>query len=114
MISKPLDELDVQRLAERPLVTKLRGRITNLSAGGCALVVQQSIPGQVLLRIVVELDDWEPFDLFARIVATTPISGGRTFVRTSFVAIDDEKRDKIARYIMRRQQRLSEAHESEH
>ncbi len=114
VISKPLDELDVQRLAERPLVTKLRGRITNLSAGGCALVVQQSIPGQVLLRIVVELDDWEPFDLFARIVATTPISGGRTFVRTSFVAIDDEKRDKIARYIMRRQQRLSEAHESEH
>jgi c-di-GMP-binding flagellar brake protein YcgR len=113
VISKPQEEQDVSKLAERPLVTKLRGRITNLSAGGCALVVQQSIPGQVLLRIVIELDDWEPFDVFARVVSASPISGGRSFVRTSFLGIDDETRDKIARYIMRRQQHLAEAHEPE-
>ncbi len=92
-------------------MTKLRGRITNLSAGGCALVVQQPIPIQVLLRITVELDDWEPFDVFARVIATTPISGGRSFVRASFVAVDDEMRDKIARYIIRRQQRLADDNE---
>lgn len=115
VISKaPDEEEDVERLAERPLVTKLRGRITNLSAGGCALVVQQPLPTQVLLRIVIELDDLEPFDVFARIVSASPISGGRSFVRTSFVGIDDETRDKIARYIMRRQQNLSEAHESDY
>lgn len=114
VISKPPEEEDVERLAERPLVTKLRGRITNLSAGGCALVVQQPLPAQVLLRIVIELDDLEPFDMFARIVSTSPISGGRSFVRTSFVGLDDETRDKIARYIMRRQQNLSEAHESDY
>ncbi|HOD50668.1 MAG TPA: PilZ domain-containing protein [Candidatus Hydrogenedentes bacterium] len=114
VISKPLDDQELERLAERPLVTKLRGRITNLSAGGCALVVQQPIPGQVLLRIALELDDQEPFDIFARIVSTLPISGGRSFVRASFVATDDETRDKIARYIIRRQQNLSEAHEPEH
>jgi c-di-GMP-binding flagellar brake protein YcgR len=113
VISKPPDDEDVERLKERPLVTKLRGRITNLSAGGCALVLQQSIPGQVLLRIVIELDDLEPFEVFADIVSTSPISGGRSFVRTSFVGIDDDTRDKIARYITRRQQNLSEAHESE-
>ncbi len=113
VINKPLEDQDLDRLAERPLVTKLRGRITNLSAGGCALVVQQAIPAQVLLRIVIELDDWEPFDVFARVVATAPISGGRSFVRASFVAIDDEMRDKIARYIIRRQQRLADAHEPE-
>ncbi|MFO7976707.1 MAG: PilZ domain-containing protein [Candidatus Hydrogenedentota bacterium] len=108
------EEEDVALLAERPVVTRLRGRITNLSAGGCALVVQQALPAQVLLRIVIELDDLEPFDVFARIVSTSPISGGRSFVRTSFIGIDDETRDKIARYIMRRQQHLSEAHESEY
>ncbi len=113
VISKPLEEQDPERLAERPLVTKLRGRITNLSAGGCALVVQQPVPVQVLLRIVIELDDLEPFDVFARVVSTSPISGGRSFVRVSFMSIDDETRDKIARYIIRRQQHLAEAHESE-
>ena len=77
------------------------------------MALQQAIPAQVLLRIVIELDDWEPFDVFARVVATAPISGGRSFVRASFVAIDDEMRDKIARYIIRRQQRLADAHEPE-
>jgi c-di-GMP-binding flagellar brake protein YcgR len=114
VISKPLNDEDLEKLQERPLVTKLRGRITNLSAGGCALVVQQPVPGQVLLRIVVELDDMEPFDVFARVVSTAPISGGRSLVRASFVAIDDETRDRIARYIMRRQQHLAEADELEH
>ncbi|MGI6458837.1 MAG: PilZ domain-containing protein [Candidatus Hydrogenedentales bacterium] len=111
VLNKPLEDQQFDRLAERPLVTKLRGRITNLSAGGCALVVQQPIPIQVLLRITVELDDWEPFDVFARVIATAPISGGRSFVRASFVAVDDEMRDKIARYIIRRQQRLADDNE---
>jgi hypothetical protein len=34
-------------------------------------------------------------------------------VRASFVAVDDEMRDKIARYIIRRQQRLADDDEAD-
>lgn len=95
---------DYSDIRDRRAVTRLRGRITSLSAGGFALVLPQAAPKQVLLRITLELPSEDPFDAEARIVSTSGISGGRYLVRAAFVGMAEETQDKIARYVMRRQQ----------
>ncbi|HIJ65726.1 MAG TPA: hypothetical protein HPP77_07210 [Candidatus Hydrogenedentes bacterium] len=103
VVNAPVDD-DVENVAERPIITKLRGRVTSLSAGGFALVVQQPLPKQVLLRVTLELPGESPLDMNARIVSTAPISGGRHLIRASYVAATEEQRDVIARYVLQRQQ----------
>lgn len=95
---------DIDELGERRIVTRIRGRTTNLSAGGMAVVLQQPVPRQVLLRFMLELDETPPFPVFARIVATSSLSGGRCLVRATFVAVSSEDLDQIERYVMRCQQ----------
>ena len=90
--------------SDRHAVTKMRGRITSISAGGCALVMQQPVSKRVLLRISLELPAEEPLPLEARIVATSPISGGRHLIRATFVGLDDTRRDRVAKYVLHRQQ----------
>lgn len=102
---------NMDNASDRHAVTKLRGRITSISAGGCALVVQQPISKQVLLRISLDLPAEEPVPLEARIVATSPISGGRHLVRASFVGLDDTRRDRIAKYVLHRQQHALSEHQ---
>ncbi len=96
---------------ERHVVTKLRGRITNISAGGLAMVVPQAIPAQVLLRVTLEFDllGAESVTVDAKMVASTPLSGGRYLIRATFFGVDDETRDIVARYVMHRQQSFLEA-----
>lgn len=103
VLSRPVDGA-LGDLEERRVVTRVRARVTNLSAGGCALLVQHPLPTQVLLRIPLELGDLEPLEVTAEIVAMAPIAGGRNLVRTTFVAVSDETRDMIARYVIRQQQ----------
>lgn len=102
---------NVENLALRPIISKLRGRITSLSAGGIALVIQQTLPKQVILRVMLDLPDSEPVELHARVVSYAHISGERCFIRATFVGIGDETRDKIARYVLRRQQPLRDTEE---
>jgi len=94
----------IDELEERRIVTRIRGRTTNLSAGGMAVVLQQPVPKQVFLRLMLELDETPPFPVFARIVATGSLSGGRCLVRATFVAVGSEDLDRIERYVMRCQQ----------
>ncbi|MBI4556218.1 MAG: PilZ domain-containing protein [Candidatus Hydrogenedentes bacterium] len=98
-------------LRARRVVTKLRGRITSLSAGGLALIVPQPIPRQVLLRIGLQLPEGEPFEVEASIIFASSLSGGDHLVRVTFVGISDETRDRIARYVLHRQQFLVAAGE---
>lgn len=104
ILNAPVDG-DVSNVRDRRPVSRLRGRVTSLSAGGCALVLQQPVAKQILLRIAVELPgDGTPLELEARIVSSAPISGGRQLIRTAFVGLDDERRDRLAKYVLHRQQ----------
>ncbi len=103
---------DDSDIAKRRVVTKLRGRVTSLSAGGCALVIPQEVSRQVLLRIELEVDEEEPMLVGARIVSSSGISGDRVLVRAAFVNLDDAHRDRIAKYVLQRQQHLIAAREA--
>lgn len=86
--------------------TRMRGRVTSLSAGGCALVVNQPVSKQVILRVPFEIPGRDtPLEADVSIITTTTISGGRVLVRGSFVSLDATTRDQIAKYVLRRQQR---------
>jgi len=95
---------------DRRIVTKLRGKIVNVSAGGLAVVVPQPVPSQVLIRIHIDLplERTVGFEADARIVAINPLPAGRYLVRGAFVRIDDDKREALARYVMHKQQQYIE------
>lgn len=103
VINAPLNKEDVD-IKARPVVTKIPGRLTSLSAGGCAIVFKQAIARHVLLRINLDVPGLRPFDTEVEIVATAPISGGRYLVRGRFLGLSEETRDKIARYVLHKQQ----------
>lgn len=102
-------EDDAERLGRLPLQGKLRGRITNLSGGGCAIVTNEAAPAGRLLRFPVELAEEDPADVFARIVEIAPLSGARSLLRVVFIGIDEECRDAITRYVFKRQQAMQAA-----
>jgi c-di-GMP-binding flagellar brake protein YcgR len=100
---------EITSAKERRVITRLRGRINSLSAGGLALLIHQPIPKQVLLRISLDLPGYEIFETEARIVSSSAMSGGRWLVRVSFVNLDEYKRDSVAHYVLHRQQPLLRA-----
>ncbi|MDX9974667.1 MAG: PilZ domain-containing protein [FCB group bacterium] len=99
---------DLSRLPRQPVTARLRGRITSLSAGGFAMVLQQSVPVHMFLRVHLELPETKPMDIDARIVGTTLLGGGRTLIRGNFVQITDEQREHLVRYVTLLQQRPTE------
>ena len=102
---------DLGNLRARRPVTRIRGRITSLSAGGCALVLNQLVARQVMLRVNLELEDGQPpLEAEARIIAVAQLSGERQLVRTEFVGLDEPARERIAKYVLHRQQHVSAAH----
>jgi len=85
-------------------VTQIYGRITSLSGGGMAVHFQQPVPKQVLMRVPFELpDSARPIVAFVRPTGAQNVGGGRSIVRGRFVAMDDETRDAITRYIFLKQ-----------
>ncbi|MDZ4860959.1 MAG: PilZ domain-containing protein [Candidatus Hydrogenedentes bacterium] len=94
----------------RRVVTRLRGKIVNISAGGLAVVVPQPVPSQVLMRVGVDLpmERTITFEVDARIVAINPLPAGRYLLRGAFVRVADEDREAIARYVMFKQQQYIE------
>lgn len=95
---------DTERLARQPVTARLRGRVTSLSAGGYALVVQQPVPAHVFLRLRLDLPGSGTLELDSRIVGTSLLGGGRTLVRASFVNVDDETRDELVKFVTLQQQ----------
>jgi c-di-GMP-binding flagellar brake protein YcgR len=91
-------------LGHRRVVTRMRGNITSLSAGGLAAVTQHPCQAQTLMRVDIELPNETPFEVEVNTVAVDPIAGGRYLLRGAFVSIADERREAIARYVMRCQQ----------
>ena len=95
---------DDKYLRQRKPVTQVRAKITSLSAGGCAIVFQQPIAKNVMLRVEIEIDEHPPIVAEAKIIATSNITGGRTLVRTRFVNIDEASRDVISHHLLKKQQ----------
>lgn len=103
VLNAPRDK-DAADVRLRPVVTRISGRITSLSAGGCALVFKQAVAKHVLLRIALEVPGAKPVDTEVQIVSTAAISGGRFLVRGRFLGLSEDTRDKIARYVLHKQQ----------
>lgn len=110
ILNAPVDG-NLENLRQRRIVTRLRGRITSISAGGCALVIQQSVARQVLLRIALELPSEKPIEVEAEIISVSPISGDRYLIRAAFVGLEDDLRDILAKYVLQRQQHLIQVKE---
>jgi hypothetical protein len=104
IVNAPVDG-DMTDVAERPVVARLRGRFISLSGGGFAVMVDQPMPRQVLLRATLELDpETPPVDVTARIVTTAPLSAGRYLVRAAFAGMSDELRDQVTHFVFHKQQ----------
>jgi c-di-GMP-binding flagellar brake protein YcgR len=89
---------------EREPIIELRGRMTSLSGGGLAVVFQQPVPKQVLLRMAISIPSLGgTLTVAVRPVSSQALSGGRCFVRGTFVAMADETREAITRYIFSKQ-----------
>jgi c-di-GMP-binding flagellar brake protein YcgR len=89
---------------DRRVVTRVRGRITSLSAGGLAAVTQHAVQAQTLIRVAIELPNEAPFEAEVNTVAMEPVAGGRYLIRGAFMNISEDKREAIAHYVMRCQQ----------
>ena len=97
---------DPKHLPKQRPVTRLRGRIANISAGGVALAADMTPPANAYLRIDLEFPGHPPMRADARIVHTASLSGGRCLVRAAFVGLSEETQDRIARFVTQRQQIL--------
>lgn len=97
---------DVEQLRKQKAVTRLRGRIANISAGGTALAAEMTPPANAYLRIGLEFPGHPPIQADARIVHTAPLSGRRCLVRAAFVGLSEEKQERIARFVTQHQQVL--------
>jgi len=88
----------------RPEAALLRGRVTNLSAGGAAIITEQAIRENADLRFSLEIPGCDQLTMTARVVSTSMISGGRHIVRVEFTNVSDRIRSMIARHVVQRQQ----------
>ena len=95
---------DYEDVAERPVSSRIRGRVTSLSAGGLAVETSQPLSSQSVMRIALTLHEGEPVTANARVVGVSPLSAGRHLIRGAFVGMDDEDRDRIEKYVWWRQQ----------
>lgn len=110
VVDKPLDEDDDTDLMSRRIVAKIRGRITNISAGGFAAVVHQPISKQVFLRAMLDLEESEPLSVVTKIVSIIDLAGGRHLVRTQYVGLSAEDRERVAKHVTIKQQHFEETH----
>ncbi len=106
---------DYEGVMVREPVTELRGRITSLSGGGVAVVFQQPVPKQVLLRIPLSIPSLGgTLKVIVRPIASHQLSAGRSLLRGMFVAMSDETREAITRYVFSKQKLLPSADSEEH
>jgi len=103
LVNAPAD-LNSETLKKRKPVSKLRGKITSLSAGGIAVVMPQPISDRVVLRVELAVENGASVLAHVKIISTSTISGGRSLMRGCFVGLDDTDRDQLAKFIVHKQQ----------
>lgn len=89
--------------AARKLV---QGVITNLSAGGCTVLITDHFPVDTLLDMRFELGEGGRLvdNISAKVLAHRAASGGAQLHVLQFEAVDNEVRDAMVRYTFRLQQ----------
>ena len=94
----------VERIDSDLPIMQIYGRIASLSGGGMAVHFQQPMPKQMLMRVPFRLPGQDrTFVTFVRPTAAQNVGGGCSVVRGKFIAMDDETRDGITRYIFQKQ-----------
>lgn len=103
IVNAPVDG-DMRHVEQRPVVTRLRGRVTSLSVGGLAVLVQQPVPKQILLRLTLPLDDGQAVEVNSRVIEVVPLAGGQYLLRGAFVGLAENEQEAISHFVFRRQQ----------
>lgn len=109
ILNAPLRD-DFDGLEAQTSVTNLTGRVISLSGGGLAVQFPQPVPKQILMRIPLSLPgSARALTTFVRPTGAQQLGGGQSIVRGRFVAMDDETRDTITRYVfLKQKQHLGE------
>jgi len=90
---------------------RISARLTTLSGGGISMVCDQSIPVDAVLRSHIPIEgSGTPVPVACRVVsAATSRTRGRYVLRAEFIAVDEEDRDRIFRYVsLKQQERIAE------
>lgn len=96
---------DETNAESRPVVARMRGRVTSLSGGGLAIVVGQPVPTVVFIRAQLNLETHsEPLSVMVRLVESSALTGGRYLLRGAFIGMGDETRDLITHFVFKQQQ----------
>jgi hypothetical protein len=72
-------------------------------------VFRQSVTRHVILRLPLEVPGAPMLEVQVEIVSTAHISGGRFLVRSRFLGLSEDDRDRIARYVHHKQQQRATA-----
>ena len=101
---------DEANLAEgvgrREVKTWVRGRFSDISAGGFAATTTVAPPKNARVRVPLEFPGEESIEPEAYLIAARPLPGGRYLVRGQFTDVTEDTRDTIARFALRLQQPL--------
>ena len=103
LVPAPMDE-NFEGIESAVPVARIRGRVTNLSAGGFAVEVNQALPSKVCLRLTLPLKRIGDARGTARVVSSSLLAGGRMGVRAEFVHLNEGAEDRIAKYVLEWQQ----------
>jgi len=93
--------------------TRVEGRVTSLSAGGLAVILNTSIPSEAVLRMPLKLPGEKGVTVHVQVVDCEPLGNGRWRARGPFLGISEETADQIARHVMQRQQLLLASYSEE-
>ncbi|MCX8063706.1 MAG: PilZ domain-containing protein [Candidatus Hydrogenedentes bacterium] len=89
-----------------------KARVVNISAGGCALLIDRDIDEDLFLQFDIELEDeggQKSIKLITKILEKLSVSLGRYMYRGVFVGVTNELREKLIKYVYRLQPPISTA-----
>ncbi len=92
---------------EYEVITRIQGKFRNISAGGFAAITEMAPSRDALVRVTMRLPGFPPFDVDVGLVGLHPLRDRRFLVRGEFVNISEEAQDRVARFVLRRQQLLA-------
>lgn len=110
------DKYDLTQISAEDVPYKVefstRARIVNISAGGCALLIDRDIDEGLFVQFELELDDeaeQKTVKLITKILEKLNVSLGRYMYRGAFIGVTNELRERLIKYVYRLQPPISTA-----
>ncbi len=91
---------------------RTKARVVNISAGGCALLIDRDIDEDMFIQFELDLEDeGEPrvVKLIMKILEKLNVSLGRYMYRGAFVGVSNELRERLVKYVYKLQPPISTA-----